>query len=171
MPVAIDAKVYGRVHLVASTLVDFGRRTFEMKDGNIVAATITTGTGNGQADTVFADQRTLAASANEDLDLSGALVDPLGAAAGFAEVCAIEIRAAAGNTNNVVVGGAGSNAFIGPFGANTHTIAIPPGGCLVLHHPGAGWAVTAGTGDLLRIANGGSGTGVTYDIVVLGRSA
>jgi len=31
--------------------------------------------------------------------------------------------------------------------------------------------VTASTGDILEIANGGGGTSVTYDIVIVGASA
>jgi hypothetical protein len=64
------------------------------------------GTGDNQADRVFADTRTLAASANEDLDLAG-----------------------------------------------------------------AGWAVTPGTSDLLRIANSAAGSGVECDVEIIGTSA
>lgn len=31
-----------------------------------------------------------------------------------------------------------------------------------------GYAVTAGTADQLKVANSGAGTGVTYDIVIVG---
>ncbi len=132
---------------------------------------IASGVGDNQADRVFSDRRTLAASGNEDIDLAGSLVDPLGGPAVFAKVKAIMVKAAAENTNNVVVGAAASNAFQGPFGAANDTIAIPPGGVLMLTAPKAGWAVTAGTGDLLRVANSGAGTPVTYDIVIVGTSA
>lgn len=130
------------------------------------------GTGDNQADKVFADTRTLASSANEDLDLAGgSLVDPLGAPVTFAKVKAIIVRAAAGNTNNVVVGGAAANAFQGGFGAANDTHAVPPGGVFLASAPKAGWAVTPGTGDLLRIANSGGGTSVQYDIEIIGTSA
>ena len=79
------------------------------------------------------------------------------------------IRAAAGNTNNVVVGGAASNQFVTPFGAGAHTLTVRPGGMLLMvANDATGYAVTAGTGDLLRIANSSSGSAVTYDIVLLG---
>jgi len=32
------------------------------------------------------------------------------------------------------------------------------------------YAVTAGTGDLLKVANSAGGTSVTYDIVIIGSS-
>jgi hypothetical protein len=168
---ALRTEIYARIRARLTGSADFGTPRFEMESGATLAHTFEDGTANGQADTIFADQRTLAASASESLDLAGALTDPLGGAAVFAEVAAIEIRAAAGNTNNVVVGGAASNAFVGPFGAADNTIAVPPGGVLVLSHPGAGWPVTAGTGDLLQIANSGAGSPVTYDVVIIGRSA
>jgi hypothetical protein len=136
------------------------------------AKTLTSGTGAGQADLVWGDNNTLAASATTDIDLAGALTGALGGTVTFAKIKAIFLYADEGNTNNVVLGAAASNQFVGPFGAATHTIAVPPGGCAVLVAPGtAGWAVTAATGDLLRVANSGAGTAVTYKILIVGTSA
>lgn len=131
------------------------------------------GTGAGQADRIWDDTRTLTASSNEDLDLNGAAIqDALGLNLAFVKIKGILVAAAATNVNNVVVGAAASNAFVGPFGAATHTVAVKPGGLFAAAcSDAAGWAVTAGTGDLLRIANGGAGTSVTYDIVIIGTSA
>lgn len=140
-----------------------------------VAIDLASGTGAGQVDKVFADTRTLTASANEDLDLAaGALTDAFGTTLTFAKIKGLYVAAAAGNTNNVVVGGAASNTWVGPFGGATHTIAVRPGGVVVLADGEAdtnGYAVTAGTGDLLRVANSAGTTPVTYTIVILGTSA
>lgn len=131
-----------------------------------------TGVGAGQANLMFSDRRTLAASANEDLDLVGSLQDPFGAILNFARIKAIIIIAAATNTNKVVVGGAAANAFVGPFGGATEKQSIDPGGVLVLAtRTAAGWPVTPTTADLLRIANGAAGSAVTYDIIILGGDA
>ena len=139
------------------------------------AVTLDDGTGAGQANRIFSDTRTLAASANEDLDLAGSgLTDAFGATLTFAKVKAVFISAAAGNTNNVIVGGATSNGFVSWVGGATHTVTIKPGGAFALFAGEAdtnGYAVTAGTGDLLRIANSGGTTGVTYTIVIVGTSA
>ena len=130
---------------------------------------LTDGLGANQATNIFSDQRTLAASANESLDLNGALTNAFGQTINFTKVKMLAIFAAAGNTNDVVVGGAASNGFISPFGAATHTVNVKPGGCLILAAPDAnGYAAVAATADLLRIANSGAGTTVTYDIVVIG---
>lgn len=131
-----------------------------------------TGAGASQMDRLFAAQRTIAASGTDDLDLTGtALQDILGQNLALARVKLIAVYAATGNTNNVVVGAAASNQFVGPFGAATHTLAVQPGGSLLLLSPtAAGWPVTAATADLLRIANSGAGTSVTYDVIIGGSS-
>lgn len=123
----------------------------------------------GKADLMYTATRTLAASATEDLDLAGVLTNGFGATFTATEILAIVVEAATGNTNNVVVGGASLNAFVGPFGASTHTLAVKPGQYIALID-NQGWTVTAGTGDLLRVANSSSGTGVTYTIAVIARS-
>lgn len=129
------------------------------------------GTGANQASNVWSDERTLAASATEDLDLAGSLVNGLGATLTFTAVKAIMVIASAANTNSVIVGAAAVNTFVGPFGAAAHTVAVKPGGFFFAFDPSAaGLAVTAGTGDLLRIANGGAGSSVTYRIVIVGEA-
>jgi hypothetical protein len=127
------------------------------------------GTGANQITQAFMDNRTLAASANEDLDLSGSLINALGQTLLFTKIRGLIVRAAAANTNNVIVGGATSNALATFFGAATHTLTVRPGGLIALIAPDTtGYAVTAGTGDLLRIANSGAGTSVSYELILLG---
>lgn len=132
-----------------------------------------TGTGTNQANIVYDSQRTLAASGTEELDLAGdaTLLDAFAVALTFVKVKYLYVRAASGNTNNVVLGGAAANAFVGPFVDATDKMSIPPNGLFFVVAPGAGWTVTAGTGDKLLIANSGAGTPVTYDIVIGGTDA
>lgn len=133
---------------------------------------LSTGVGANQADLVFTDTRTLAASATENLDLAGVLTDAFGQSLAFAEIVAILVVASGANANDVVIGGAASNGFVSPFGDATDTVKVKPGGTFLLTAPGAAaFAVTAGTGDLLKVTNGGAGTPVTYDIVLIGRTA
>lgn len=150
---------------LAAARVDFSK---------VYAAELANGVAAGQADKIWADTNTLAASANVDLDLAGVLLDVFGQAIAFARIKAIILSALAGNTNNVVLGGAATNTFVGPFGAATHTLAVRPGATLALFAgagDATGYPVTAGTGDLLRVANGGAGSTVTYDIMIIGASA
>lgn len=131
--------------------------------------TFTDGSGGDQITQVFTDTRTVAASANDDLDLNGALTNALGASVALTKVRAVIVKAAAGNVNDVVVGGAATNAVNSIFGSTTHTLRVKPGGLLVLVAPDVtAYALTAGTADVLRITNGGAGSTVTYDIVILG---
>ncbi len=131
------------------------------------------GTGAAQADVLYANTATLAASANTDIDLSGALAPAVGGTSVFARVSGLLVVADPGNTNNVVVGGAASNAWATWLNA-AGTMQVRPGGFNLM---GTGTTdttrhlVTAGTGDLLRIANGGAGSTVTYTIAIVGCSA
>ncbi|MFE1350148.1 hypothetical protein [Streptomyces sp. NPDC058757] len=137
------------------------------------ATTWQNGTGAGRADRMFSDRRQLAASATEDLDLAGVLLDAFGAAITWARIKGLYIRAADTNVNNVVVGAATSNAWSTLLGA-TGTITLRPGAAIGVATGAAdatAYAVTAGTGDILKVANSGAGTAVSYDIVIIGASA
>lgn len=129
------------------------------------------GTGANQANVIWSDQRILAASATEDLDLAGGgLLDPFGVAFAPAKVRCIIVAASSLNTNNVVLGGDVNSVPFLSTAATTTT--IQPGGMVVFTAPGlAGYPVTAGTGDIIQVANSGAGTSVTYDVVVIGTSS
>lgn len=130
------------------------------------------GTAAGQADQLWSDTRTIAASGTDPLDLAGSLIDALGTTLTFARVKGLIVVAAAANVNDVVIGGAASNTFTGPFVDATDKLKVRPGGVLALFAPAAtGYPVTASTGDQLLIANSGGTTSVTYDVVIIGASA
>ena len=132
---------------------------------------LSSGVAANQADVIWADQRTLSASATESLDLKGGgLVDAFGTAINPVKLRGIIITAASTNTNNVVVGNDTNHV---PFlSAVTSTVTIQPNGTFVLTAPAlAGIAVTAGTGDIIKVTNGGAGTSVTYNIILLGTSS
>lgn len=143
----------------------------EAKHGINYAKSLVSGVATGQADLAWGKTATLAASANEDLDLAGSLSAALGGSAVFVKVKAIQVTADEGNTNNVVIGGAAATQFVGGFGAATHTFAVPPGGTFLVTAPAAGWTVGAGATDFLRVANSAAGSSVTYKILVIGTSA
>jgi hypothetical protein len=129
------------------------------------------GTGANQADKMYAATRTLAFSTGEDLDLAGTLTDAFGAVITFARIKAMIFRASAANTNNIIIGNAASNGFISWCGSATDKVTLRPGGTLALIAPDAtAYAVTPATADLLHVLNGGAGTSVTYDVVLIGAS-
>ncbi len=168
---ALKSTIKLAVNARLSTVADFG--TNEAPASLAAAVTLATGTGAGQADELFADTRTLAASATEDLDLAGALVDGLGGTAIFARIKAVVIRAAAGNTNLVQVTRPASNG-VPLFMAAGDGVALRPGEVFAMFagaEDAIGKVITAGTGDLLTVTNSAGTTGVTYDIVIIGCSA
>ena len=133
---------------------------------------VTDGTTEDQMDLVYVDQRTLAASATEDLDLAGGVENSFGDTLTFVDVRMICVKASSDNTNDVLVGGAASNAFVNWVSNSSDVVVVKPGGVLFLYTPtDPGYAVTAGTGDLLKIANSAGSTSVTYDIYIGGTSA
>ncbi len=129
------------------------------------------GAGAGQADMMWSDTRTIAASGSDALDLAGSLTGPFGTTLTFVRLKMILVLAAAGNTNNVNVTTPGSNGT--PlFLAAGDGIPVKPGGLFWWYDPSAaGVVVTPSTADLLTIVNSGAGTSVTYDIHLFGASS
>lgn len=122
-----------------------------------------------KADILYKADRTLAASATENLDLAGVLATAIGQTIAAAEITAIIIEAAAGNTNDVRYGpGASAGALLG-FNAATDRRNVSPGDFDVLTSR-RGWPVTATTADILTVLNGGAGTPITYTITIIGRT-
>jgi hypothetical protein len=162
------------VALAATQTATFDWGTPSAALGKTYATSLTSGTGAGSADRVWTDTRTLAASATEDLDLAGVLTDVYGATITFVKVKGLLVAAAAGNTNNVIVGGASATQFVSWVGGATHTVTVRPGAVFALFAGDAdanGYATAAGSTDLLKIANSGGTTSVTYDIAIIGTSA
>jgi hypothetical protein len=150
---------------------DLGTPVFTFNSSLQPQISLSPGTGTNQADLMFTDERTLAASGTENLDVAGVLADPLGGTLTFVTIKVVRICALSTNTNNVVVGGAASNTLLGIFADASDKINVKPGGCFVWVAPGVGAAVTASTGDILLVANSAGGTGVTYRVTIIGTSA
>jgi len=135
-----------------------------------VAQLLTNGTGANQANAVFIDDFSIAASGSLDIDLSGALEDRLGNATVFTAIKAILLIANGTNINNLVYGN-GSNPFVGPLSSGAATLTLKPGAVMLLtDFSAAGWAVAAGTGDIVHLANSAGGSAVTGTIVIVGEA-
>lgn len=169
MATTLKTVVTAQIDTTFKNLLDLSTPT----DAATISAKIqlANGTAANAADLCFHDTRTISASSNEDLDLAGSLAGPFGASQVFVELRAILIKAAAANTNNVRVTRPASNG-VPLFLAASDGIDVPPGGVFLWSCPADGKVtVTAGTGDLINIANSSSGTSVTYDVVIIGVSA
>lgn len=167
MPQTLAASIAVSVKAQLDNSLDLGGASYPLAISKSVV--LTNGTGANQAKDMFTDRRTLAASTSEDLDLSGVLTNAFGASIAFTKIRALIISSAADNVNDVVIGGHATAACASFFGDVTDKLKVKPGGTVALIAPdAAGYAVTAVTADLLKITNGGAGTPVTYDIVIIG---
>ena len=144
--------------------------TPEDKFQQSVVDVLSSGTGLDNADLVFHDSRTLAAT-SEDLDLAASLSDSFGNTLTFVKVKGIFIKNTSTTAGDILsVGGAAANQFINWVGNSSDIINIGPDGVLFLWDPSlAAYAVTAGTGDLLKIDAGGNT--ITYEIIIIGTDA
>lgn len=165
----LTASIKAAIKASHSRALDLGTATLPLNKGIEIA--LTSGTGSGQADLLFSDTRTVAASGTDALDLAGGLTDAYGTTLTFVELRAVLVTASSLNTNNVRVNRPASNG-VPLFLAAGDGIDVPPGGAFLWTAPPDGKiTVTAGTGDLLNIDNASSGSSVTYDVVILGVSA
>jgi len=126
----------------------------------------TSGTGNNQTSVIYHDTRTLADGATENLDLAGVLTNPFGSTVTFTKVKVIVFKNMSA-TQTFSLGGAASAQFVNWVGDATDIINVPPGGCFVISAPLAGFAVTATSADLLKVANS-AGAEADYKIMILG---
>lgn len=168
---AVSGQVVVKFDLQQTNVLDLATGTFPL--AFTTAFTFTDGAGANSINQIWSDTRTLTASSTEDLDLSGtALQNAFGTNIAFARVKAIYVKAASGNTNNVLVGGAAAAQFANWTSAVNDVLVVRPGGAFLLVAPDAtGYAVTATTADLLMIANSAGSTSVTYDIAILGATS
>lgn len=141
------------------------------------------GDGDDEANQIWRGRRVVSvATPNDDLDLAGVLENVFGNAVNFAEIKAILIRNLGLDNGDgtftpaigedLKVGGAGTNPWTAPFADSgtpgTSRITVPAGGKLYLESPLAGFAVSPGSSDVLRIAHSGSLDDITFDVVLIG---
>lgn len=125
------------------------------------------GTADGEINAEVSDQRTLTASNNEDLDFAGGLADAYGALVTLAKVKFLVIYNES-TTQTLTVKSAAANGWATWSKGSTNGIDIGPGGFECFYAP-AGFAVTAGTGDKLNVANG-SGSSCVYSVYAVGNT-
>ena len=126
---------------------------------------LTNGTGTDQGNMMWHDERTLATT-SEDLDLAGSLVNAFGRTITFTKIKGLFVKNTSTTTGqNVLVGGAAANQFVNWVSDASDEVVVGPNGCLALWSPMDGYAVTAATGDILRIETDAN---ITYRIVLVG---
>jgi hypothetical protein len=151
--------------LALSTVADAARLEY--------AVNLPDGDGAGEADALWHGEIELAAAAEEDLDLTALTMPMFGdtlnvALAGVKAV--MIINTATDEGEDLLVGGAGSgaDAWAGPWNDDQDAKQIVPAASAALWvNRLAGWPVTGGSTNVLRIKNNGSGT-ITVRIVIAG---
>lgn len=128
------------------------------------------GIGPGQADAVYhALDQTLAAGQAVELPLDGLEQTMFG---GSVPVRLLRIKALLlvnkSQAGLVVLGGATSDAWLGPFGQWDTSLRIPPDAPFFVAHRGEGWPVEPGA-NRLRIE--ALGAEACFDLVLLGTTA
>lgn len=128
----------------------------------VPSAVFADGAGALQANQVYSASRALSGGA-DSLDLTGtALKDAYGTSVALARVKAIYLK---NTSTHSMTFGADANAWATLLNS-TGTITLPAGAFIMVCTPDAtGWAVTAGTGDILAVT--GTGTD-TYDVAIVG---
>ena len=129
---------------------------------------LATGTAANQANLVWYDTRTLAAT-SEQLDLAGVQRDAFADVATFTKIKTLLIRNKQTTTGlTLTIGGGTTNPISTIFGATAtnSTETIGPDGWCVKHNPVDGFAVAAGSADTLKL-DAGTNT-VVFDILVIG---
>lgn len=129
--------------------------------------TMSNGTASGQVSQMWHDQRTLGASAAEDLDFAASLTNAFGVTLTFATIKFVYVRASTGNTNAVQVTRTASTG-IPLFMTDGDGISLAAGDLFIYHSPLVGKTITATTDDTLTFTNSAGSTSVTYDIIVVG---
>lgn len=131
----------------------------------LVDSVLNNGTSDGQVDRAYSEALSLTTTPT-DFDVSGSIASDIGAGTVvLAEVVCVAISNTS-ESGDIVFGG--DTNFVTITGAAAHTLAIKPGGLMLLYAP-KGYAVVAGTGDILQLA-ASAGT-VTGKMLILGRSS
>lgn len=144
----------------SGAVVDEGRLRFSRQLSN--------GIGANQAEAVWYDQEVVLADGGQRiLDLTALrrwiFEDELLTV--LATVRALAVVNQSSGAAQLIVGGATSDEWSAPFGADGDTLVLPPDAVLLLAAPAAGWPVDTANRNLRLAASGGP---AVYSIAVLG---
>jgi hypothetical protein len=134
------------------------------------------GTAIDQADRIYYARRSVTSGVPDEIDLAGALTNPLGTTVTFAKIKLMVVANRSTTAANILEVGGDAAAVAAMFGAAPDTIKVAPGstsnpvGFLALASPSlAGYAVTGTTADIIEF-KAAAGT-ISYDVLIVGTSA
>lgn len=166
------ASYSGRVVVnITGTLTDSTTLTDNQAQiAKVWTTTLASGVGAGQADKIYTlKAQTIADGGTLSIDCKAALVDAFGAAFTPAKLRTVYIYSTSTNTTNLTLFGDANGVPILNTAATTSTLR--PGGMFMQTDISTtGIAVTAGTGDIIKVVNG-AGAAATLDVVLIGTSS
>lgn len=156
---------------LTGTLASSANLTSDQAALSLVQATVlANGVGAAQADSLYTQKAvSIAGAGTLSIDIRGALVDALGNAFAPVKLRAVYIYSYAANTTNLTLLGDANTVPILNTAATTLTLR-PGGTFLVTDVSTTGIAVTAGTGDILKLVNA-AGAAALVDIILIGTSS
>lgn len=167
MATTVTAKMEAYVSANWSKTLDVGSAAATPKVS--AEASFTNGTGANKVQQVGTKAGSIAASGTADIDLAGVLTDPGGDGITFTKVKGFIVKNTSTSGDGLQVDGTfdtwlkASGDGVGP---------IMPGGFLAICNPSAaGYAVTAGTGDVITLTNLDSVNAQTYQVEVIGETS
>lgn len=161
MSIEVQAQV--NVTLLDSTASGSGAISDSLDFNQLLS--FATGTGAGGAQVQYRDSRTMSGS-SENLDLAGGVVNAKGKTVTLTKVKGLLFHADPANAGNVTVKFNPTNGLTTPCNGE---VVLPPGAVFLLASPDAnGWAVTAGTGDIIQVQGA---TGRIYEVFVFGEGS
>lgn len=157
------------IHLTAQRALDLATPEDELR--HAIKETVAFGSGADQADQIWHDRATIAASQPLVLDLQGELTNAFGQTVNFATVKAVFIhnrsdQQGAPTAAELLVGG-GANEWQGFFGAAGDLIRLKAGAWFIWASPASGYAVGAEASDDLKILETAA-LQAEVDIVIVG---
>lgn len=143
------------------------------KQAYLKTVEFTDGDGDNEAEAQYTVRGTIAPNADASIDVAGGITDVFGATLTFATIKELTLVNRNETAGNDLVLGGGSSPTGGALmtaifdGDATSGLRVKAGGFIVLCAPLAGYAVTGGSADIIRIFNDGADA-VEYDLILKG---
>ncbi len=161
----MTGKVFAKIRATGLKALDLN--TLRDPVDTSFSTSITFGTAANQVDLMWHDERSLNASANEELDMN-VLAGPHGSIS-FDKIKFMMIKNVSTTAAILLLGNATGTQFLGPLGAAAHTHALNAGDYVLWANANVGFDSSAGQNDFKILET--AALAAVYQIVILGLSS
>lgn len=166
MATTVTGKITGSLSSIFSKSLDVG--SVDATPTLSISDAFTNGTGANKIEAAIIKADSIAASDTEDIDLAGVIADPAGDTVTMTKVKGFLIKNTSTSGDGISIGG----TFISWLGAAGDLVKLPAGASLMVSNPSAdGYAVTAGSADIITLTNLDALNAQTYEIEVIGETS